>query len=207
MSSWQPEMSRQRAKNHVFFEVMFSHIRRQICSCTHFTFCNKYVYMQSQCRFIIGVDWFINGYWVFCGGNVAQGPDVNHPHPFEHWGSVWVQLYLYLPSLPAWHFIWQPLHFSYIRDRGDFALRNQLLWTSYFSFRKLCGSIDAGVGRLKYVTHDDTSIFLHINHIFTIIDRLIFCNFMFHLKYLGSYIFSRDRLHLYIFQHFLQSSY
>lgn len=31
-------------------------------------------------------------------------------------------------------------------------------------------SIDAGVGRLKYVTHVDTSIVLHINHIFTIID-------------------------------------
>jgi hypothetical protein len=46
-----------------------------------------------------------------------------------------------------------------ISDWGDFALRNQLLWTSYFTFRKLCDSIDAGVGRLKYVTHVDTSIF------------------------------------------------
>jgi hypothetical protein len=132
-------MSKQWAKNHVFFEVVFSHIRRQICCCTCFTFSIKYMYMQSQCRFIIGIDRFVNGYWILCSGNAAQGPDVDCPPPFEHWGSVRVQLYLYLPSVPAWHFIWHLYIFGrFISDRGDFALRNQLLWTSYFSFHKLC---------------------------------------------------------------------
>jgi len=191
MSSWGPKMSKQRTKNHVFFEVVFSHIRRQICSSTHFTFCSKYMYMQSQCRFIIGVDQFVNGYGVFCRGMRLRGLMLTAHFPL----STEVQ-YGYSCTSTSPHSLLGILFDSIynfgrnISDWGDFILRNQLLWTSYFSFCKLC--IDAGVGRLKYVTLVDTSIFLHITHIFTSFGGLIFCNFMCHLKYLGSYIFFQE---------------
>jgi hypothetical protein len=55
--------------------------------------------------------------------------------------------------------------------------------------RCVIDNIDAGVNRLNYMTHVDTSNFLHIKCIFPIIDGLIFCNFICHMKYLGSYIF------------------
>ena len=209
MSSWEPEMSQQRAKNHVLFEVMFSPIRRQICSCTHFTFCNKYMYIKVNVDLLLGLSDLSMGTGSFAGEMWLRGLMLTTHLP----SSTEVQ-YGYSCTSTSPHCLLGIL-FDILYIFGTSVIEEILPWeiscceqvTSHFT-SCVIDSIDAGVGRLKYVTHIDTSIFLHINHIFTIIDGLIFCNFMCHLKYLGSYILSkRQWLRLYIFQHFLQSSY
>ena len=200
-------MSEQWAKTLVFFYVLFSHIRRRICCCTHFTFCSKYtyMYMSSQCRFFIGVDQFVNGCQVFCRGNAAQVPDVDHPARFSMGTAV------PLPTLSACLAFYLTaftflVDLSVIKDIVPWEISCYEHVISHFT-SCMVDSIDAGVSRLKYVTHVDTSIFCTSNISSKLLMGWFFATLC-HIKYVGSYIFSKKKwLHLYIFQHFLLSTY